>query len=105
MDTNKNRRPAPVEAAAPAGGGGTIGMDGGGGDVDDTNAAHEVENTRAKRISRSQLEAALANKKCRNCGQTGCWVIYKTIGRVRYVRCEGCQFNDELVPAGVEAKG
>ncbi len=32
----------------------------------------------------------LANKRCSNCGVVGEWSTYKTVGRIRYVRCKLC---------------
>ena len=44
----------------------------------------------------AKLDAALAEKRCLNCLSVGCWEIYKTDGKVRYVRCKACGKSDKI---------
>ena len=57
-------------------------------------AKRAVETTEAIRL---RLLRLLAEKRCIHCGQTGCWDVYCTRGRVRYVKCRGCQQPDKVV--------
>jgi len=63
--------------------------------VSEMRAKRDVETTEAIRL---RLLRLLAEKRCIHCGQTGCWKVYCTRDRVRYVKCRGCQQPDKVVP-------
>ena len=54
---------------------------------------------RRRRLELAALNRMLARKRCIHCGTTGAWTVYGregTTGRVRYVRCRGCQAPDQV---------
>lgn len=54
---------------------------------------------RQRRRTLAALNAALADKQCRNCATVGVWKAYDkepTHGRVRYVKCGACGHNDQI---------
>lgn len=62
----------------------------------------KVEDLKARRTNAEatdaiRLQTALQRKRCRHCGQSGtAWMVYKTDGEVRYLKCRGCGRNDKV---------
>jgi len=54
-------------------------------------AKRKTETTEAIR-----LKTEMVNRRCRHCGQTGLWDIYKTRGPQRYIRCRACSRTDSV---------
>jgi len=51
----------------------------------------------AVKMDKARLQLALSTERCRHCGQTGAWIIYKVDGQVRYVKCRGCTRNSKVI--------
>jgi len=64
--------------------------------VEAVEAKREIETTRAIREANVRLKQALLDKRCRYCGQQ-VWSVYKTDGKVRYIKCHGCGRTDKIV--------
>ena len=48
-----------------------------------------------KRQARADLESTLAHKQCPHCASVGCWRVYRTAGKVRFVQCTACGKYDK----------
>ncbi len=70
---------------------------------------HEAD--RLRRLEVAALNEKLAKKQCRSCTTIGVWTIYardKQKGRVRYIKCGCCGYNDQvpvIVNDPTETKG
>ena len=64
-----------------------------------TKKTARMDRERRRRLEREALNRALAVKRCQHCGIRGAWTIYnveRTRGRIRYVRCLGCNRSDQV---------
>ena len=69
--------------------------------ADDGGDGERIEDTQAIRTSSrrsaiADLNAALAKKRCGNCGQIGLWRIASTKGRLRQLNCTACGASGQV---------